>query len=286
MKTLFFVFLCSVVFHSILAHPGVGIVMDQGGNVLYTDLVYVWKIAPDGKRSIAVENVHTHQLYLDTNGDLYGEHEWYKGNDVWGNYVWCLSKDGILETYLPEVEGFLDNTTLTRDLEGNSYWVKKSNNTHQIMKELLDGSTQIFSTHDFDNIRWMYYSKFNQLLYVVDNLSIKSVSKSGEVTIVSNQLKERNASFGGVADHHYIFGLWSDYNKNLYVALYGARKVKKVSSEGEMTTIYNSPLGWSPCGGLIEKDGTMWIMEFSKWNATRVRKINPNGENISYGNNN
>ena len=68
------------------AHPGIGIVMDSKGNVFYTDLVHVWQITPDGEHQIALKNVHTHQLFLDENGHLYGEHSWYEGEatDKWG----------------------------------------------------------------------------------------------------------------------------------------------------------------------------------------------------------
>ncbi len=49
---------------SVSGHPGVGIVMDSRGNIFYTDLKQVWKISPEGRKSIAVANVHTHELYL------------------------------------------------------------------------------------------------------------------------------------------------------------------------------------------------------------------------------
>ncbi len=44
------------------AHPGVGIVIDSRGNVFYTDLRQVWRIAADGSKSVAVLNVHSHEL--------------------------------------------------------------------------------------------------------------------------------------------------------------------------------------------------------------------------------
>ena len=121
----FFGLLCLT---SLIAHPGIGIVMDSKGNVFYTDLEHVWKITPDGQRTIAVEKVHTHELYLDEDDNLYGEHEWYEGEatDKWGNYVWCLSNSGMLEESIPPVEGFLDNSTLIRDDNGNSYYSKKN----------------------------------------------------------------------------------------------------------------------------------------------------------------
>ena len=79
MKKLILLLFYFFTINSLKAHPGIGIVMDNEGNVYYTDLTHVWKIPKEGKLTIAVENVHTHELYLDSNGNLYGEHEWYNG---------------------------------------------------------------------------------------------------------------------------------------------------------------------------------------------------------------
>lgn len=91
-----------------IAHPGVGIVQDSKGNIFYTDLKHVWKIQTDGKKSIAVQNVHTHELFMDEHDNLFGEHLWYEGEetDKWGHYVWRLSADGKFEKIIPDSEGF------------------------------------------------------------------------------------------------------------------------------------------------------------------------------------
>ena len=48
-----------------LAHPGWGIVQDSRGNVFFTDTKQVWKVTPDGRMSVAVGDVHTHELCVD-----------------------------------------------------------------------------------------------------------------------------------------------------------------------------------------------------------------------------
>jgi hypothetical protein len=58
------------------AHPGVGIVKDSKGNIYYTDLKQVWKIT-NGKRAVVVPDVHTHELYIDVNDNLFGEGGYY-----------------------------------------------------------------------------------------------------------------------------------------------------------------------------------------------------------------
>jgi len=68
------------------ADPGVAIVMDKNRNLFYTDLTHVWMIKPDGGKSFAVPNVHTHELHIDKEEKLYGEHLWYNGEELntWG----------------------------------------------------------------------------------------------------------------------------------------------------------------------------------------------------------
>jgi hypothetical protein len=79
-----------------MAHPGVGIVEDSAGNVFYTDLAQVWRIAPDGTKTVAVPKVHTHELAIDADNTLYGEHLWYNGEtaNTWGHRVWKRAPDG------------------------------------------------------------------------------------------------------------------------------------------------------------------------------------------------
>ena len=279
---LFFCFIFSSV--DLGAHPGVGIVMDSKGNVFYTDLSHVWKISKNGELSIAVQNVHTHELYIDEDDNLYGEHEWYEGEatDKWGNYVWCLGNDGIFEKTIQDVEGFLDNNTLVRDNENSTYWAEKTGGHELLIKQTSRGERIVVTEHSFTDIRWMYFSKHDNNLYVVDHLKIKKVTLEGDVSVVSDDLKESRILPGGVQDRHYIFGIWSDQKMNLYVAVYGAGKVKKISPDGEITTFFKSNTFWAPTGGLIAPDGTQWIMEFSKRNRTRVRKISRDGTHTIY----
>lgn len=275
---LFFLFLFLGLYSS-SAHPGIGIVMDSNGTVFYTDLVQVWKITPDGRRSIAVRDVHTHELYIDKDDNLYGEHEWYEGEatDIWRNSVWCLSSTGEFQEVIPPTEGLLNNTWLIRDNFGNSFYSKRIGDEDFLMKETVNGEHLKFTNHAFTDIRWKYYSASDHHLYVVDQLSIKKVSSDGQVQTVVESLKEGGAPFEGVADRHYVFGIWTDTSQNVYASVYGATKVKRITPDGRITTVYTSPEGWSPCGGLTTSDGIHWIMEFSTKNETRVVKLGAKG---------
>src|SRR5829696_1534278 len=103
-----FLFLISF---KMIAHPGIGIVKDSKGNIYYTDLKQVWKIASNGSKTAVVPGVHTHELYIDGQDNLYGEHLWYNGEskDTWGHYAWCLKNGGELVKEINPTEGFLTN---------------------------------------------------------------------------------------------------------------------------------------------------------------------------------
>lgn len=267
-----------------MAHPGIGIVIAGDGTVYYTDLSQVWQIAPDGGLSVAVPGVHTHELYLDEEGNLYGEHEWYLGEatDQWKNYVWCLNKDGEFQKIIPEGEELLANTTLVRDNEGNSFWVKRSAAGNHLYREAVNGQNKLYTHHKFQNIRWMHYSKADHHVYVVDQLAIKRVTSRGTVEVITDNLKAQGQPFQGVADHHYVFGLSSNDQKEVYVAVFGAQQVKKVSADGVIDTVYTSPSEWSPSGVTAGTDGSIWVLEFSKNNTARVVKIGNDGHKTIY----
>lgn len=65
-----FVYLCAqmclwlTITTTVFAHPGSGIVMDSRGNIFFTDLKQVWKVTPEGKKTVAVANVHSHESAL------------------------------------------------------------------------------------------------------------------------------------------------------------------------------------------------------------------------------
>ncbi|MEM9674833.1 MAG: hypothetical protein AAF992_19725 [Bacteroidota bacterium] len=274
---LFYLLLAS---NLLTAHPGIGIVMDSQGTVYYTDLTHVWKVSPDGSHTIAVSDVHTHQLYLDQEDNLYGEHVWYEGEatDIWGHYIWRLNHDGELEHTIPPTEGFPLNNTLVRDHDNNEYWPKKSGEHEILKKKSSHGNIASATNHRFQDIRWICVAKNGKDLYVIDHLSLKKVISDGKVVTILDTLKEPATPFASVGDHHYLMGAWTDAEENVYVAVFGAGKIKKITPEGKVETVLEITGSWSPVGGLVAADGSLWVLEFSERNEARVRKISPDGK--------
>src|SRR5918993_6109410 len=108
------------------AHPGIGIVKDSKGNIYYTDLQQVWKIA-NGSKAILIPGVHTHELYIDNKDHLYGEGGYYDDKTKkFYHYLWVYRQNGKIDTVIGMKEAYVDHDfSLTRDNNGNEYFVKR-----------------------------------------------------------------------------------------------------------------------------------------------------------------
>ncbi len=266
---------------SAAAHPGVGIVMDRRGNVFYTDLAQVWRIDPQGRKSVAVRSVHTHELALDAAGNLYGEHLWYEGDATkqWGYRVWRLSPAGALTDVIPKQRGFLHDFSFVRDGAGNMYWAEGGAQRSQtlIRKRAPDGAiSTLASCPGCRDVRWMTAAADGTVLFI-DAGDLVEVSPAGALRTVAKDLQDRAFTQPQVNQPHLLMGLWTDAARNTYVAVYGARVVKKISPRGQVQIAVRSPFPWSPTGGFIAPNGDLWLLECSYTNAVRVRRIGKDG---------
>jgi hypothetical protein len=264
------------------AHPGVGIVKDSRGNLFYTDLEQVWKIAPDGKKSVAVPNVHTHELCLDAEDNLYGEHLWYEGEATkkWGHRVWCLKRDGTLVDVIPAREGFLRDYSFVRDRAGNMYWADRGAQT-VIKKRSPDGKISTHATADFRQIQWMTVTA-DGVLFLIDGGDLRRVAPDGKVTTVAARLSERKPAPAEASDLNYHMGLWTDDKGSVYVAVARERLALKALDNGATVVVARSREGWSPSGGRFDRDGALWLLEYSSTNAVRVRRIARDGSERAF----
>ena len=258
------------------AHPGVGIVLDAEGNLFYTDLKQVWRIAPDGTRSLAVADVHSHELCLDGAGHLYGEHLWYEGErrNRWGHRVWRRSPDGRIETVLPPTEGFLQDYSFVRDAAGTHYWLDREGG--RIRKRLADGRVLDHARIALRDGRWMTAAA-DGTLFLVDATDLLRVDPQGQVAILVKDLQQPRLTNFYRYDRHALMGLWLDRSGNVYVAGFADREVKRVDPLGRVSVAARTAPGWGPTGGLFAPDGALWILEGSVTGAVRVRRIAPGG---------
>jgi hypothetical protein len=269
-----------------LAHPAIGVVEDSRGNVFFTDLAQVWKITPGGAITRAVAGVHTHELYLDADDNLYGEHIWYEGDATkkWGHRVWKLSKDGTLTDVIPAREGFLTNYSFVRDAAGNMYWAGDGEGDAgprvTIRKRAPDGTVTTLVGKDggFTNIRWLVASKAG-VLYAIDLGSVRRVDPSGKVTLLAADIDDADKlNPMEWSRQHRLMGLWPDADGSVYVANVTGEQVKRIAKDGTVSVVARSRGSWAPSGVGVAANGDLLILESAGARA-RVRRLRKDGSN-------
>jgi len=258
------------------AHPGVGIVRDRQGNVFYTDLFQVWRITPAGQKSVVVPNVHTHELAIDSLGNLYGEDSRYlgsgEGDDRYRHRIWRRRPDGRVTDIVPWRAGFWREYGFVHDRAGAMYWIKCPARRCSIhRRERPDARTRttvLAAPERFAHpINWMAASATEAgVLYVVDGPALRRVDASERVTTVAANVGSQ------------LMGLWPTSTGDVYVAVHAARAVVRVNlASGRITTAARSPAPWAPSGVLVAPDGALWVLEYSTASTARVRRIAPDG---------
>ena len=253
-----------------LAHPGVGIVIDSRGNVYYTDLEQVWKIDAAGRKTIAVPNVHTHELAVDAADNLYGEHLWYEGERInkWGHRVWRRSPDGRVVNVIPPREGYRLEYSFVRDRAGTMYWADRGRS--EIRKRAGTGPIVTIAHGQFREIRWMNVTP-DGVVYLVDWHDLVRVD--GGIRTIVRDLATTNMLRPDLGGRHVLFGIWFDRPGNIYVADFAHREVKRVTSQGRVSVAATSTFPWGPTGGVFAPNGDLWLLEYSIENRARARRI-------------
>ncbi|HKR66126.1 MAG TPA: hypothetical protein VJZ00_20515 [Thermoanaerobaculia bacterium] len=251
---------------SAFAHPPVSVAIDSRGNVYYSDLAQVWRLAPDGTKSVAVPNVHTHELFVDAQDNLFGEHLWYEGEqiDKWGHYVWKRAPDGAISYVIPRTEGFLDNYSFARDRNGTMYFAANpsSSRRNEVRWRMPSGRIGTMA-RGFRDIRWIHATPAGTVFLIDD----------GDLVRIKDRRVVRLVQLGKRGERHALMGLWSDAAENVYVADSAHREVKRIAPDGRVSTFAESTFPWSPVGGAFARNGDLWLLEASITNQVRVRKV-------------
>jgi len=251
------------------AHPPVSVVFDSRGNVYYSDLSQVWQVTPNGARTIVVPHVHSHELYMDAQDNLYGEHLWYEGEaiDKWGYYVWRRDAGGHITKVIPNREGFRTDYSFVRDRAGNMYFAKENT----VIRRTPAGRNEVLANSGFSEIRWMTVTP-DGTLFFLDKHDLIRVTPDKRVTRLATNLAHVSPLRPYVMARHSVQGIWYGRAGNVYVADAANAMVRRVTPKGVVSVVSESTPPWSPCGGAIDRNGVMWVLEFSPLNQIRVRR--------------
>lgn len=265
------------------AHPGVGIVENSKGEIFYTDLKQVWKITTSGRIELAVPNVHSHELFIDPQDNLYGEHLWYNGEqkDTWGHYVWKRSADGHVSKEIPNTEGFLKNYSFARDHLGRMYWAEGSTACQKIVRRNKDNTQTTLEGPCYHNVRFIHGLRDGGIA-VVDFQDIKKINARGTVTTVAPKIANKQLTTSNADNQHSVMGVWDDARGSLYSAVASERVVKRFKPDGSEEDVFRTSFPWSPSGGLVDSRGRLWVLEFNPQNAVRVERVETNGQSTVF----
>lgn len=249
--------------HAIIAHPGIGFVKDSKGNLYYTDLKQIWKQTLEGKLSVAVPNVHSHELCIDVEDKIYGEHLWYvSAIDKFLHYSWCLLPDGTFKIVKATDTAYIKSKdySYVRDPNGSMYWYEQlTPDSFQFIKSDSAFNKTVLASGKFKSIRWMFCSPESEI-YFLDGEDLYKITSGGSFQTIAKNLAQTDILSTITDKGHNVFGIWFDEYRNVYAAITSNHCVKRISPEGEISTVYISKSG-SPVGGLFDSEGNMWILE-------------------------
>lgn len=257
------------------AHPGMGLVLDSKGNIFYTDLKHIWKQTPNGQKIIAVKNVHSHELYMDQNDNLFGEHLWYEPEDKWFQYEWCLTSSGELKKITDTIQSFISPQifSFVRDTMGNMYWYEKpeKSDTVNFIKKDTSGNKKIIGSGVFRDIRWVF-SKPNGEIYFLDLDDLYKIKPDNTFQLIAEKLCKGTLWTVFFGKRHSVFGVWFDKQGNTYAAVSEDGCIKKITPNGEISIIYKSDTG-SPVNGVFDKEDNLWVLEGLRLFKSGVKKV-------------
>jgi hypothetical protein len=264
------------------AHPGIGIVKDSKGNIYYTDLEKVWKIT-EGIKSVVIPNMHTHELWIDKQDNLYGEHLMYmnEGTNRFDHFLWMLTPDGTLDTIVKRTRAFVRNDySLNRDAAGNEFYVKQfeGKDSDHIYWKRPGEKEEIFATANVEGVYWLYPLHDGSVLYVSGN-NVYKASKGDTARILAKNIGHPHPTFSFMKSP-VVYGMWDDKDGNIYVAVYSDQAIKKISRDGIVTEMYRSSGPWGPNSGVFDNEGKLWVLETSDKNAVRVIKAGTAGTTV------
>lgn len=262
------------------AHPGIGIVRDSRGNVYYTDLKQVWKLAPDGTKSVAVPGVHTHELWMSPGDTLYGEHLWYDagGSNPWMHRIWRHTPDGRVTDLIPARRGVREDfgdAFFVRDRSGAMYWADRGTVT-AIRKRSVDGKVSVVARSRFTNVRHMTVAD-DGTLYLIDMYDVVIIPPGGTPRTLARGIARYGATAPLFSKEHAVMGIWSDGHGSVYTAVPSDSCVKRIDAQGNVTTLYKADARWLPVGGTAGPDGSQYILEFFDNDTVRVVRVDADG---------
>lgn len=269
------------------AHPQWGVAADRRGQIYFSDIKNVWKVAADGSVSIFRKggDWHTHDINVDENDNLYGADNSYDPTTkkFYGG-IWKMTPGGAFSWIVPMAETLPTGTGIWKDARGNTYHVISTpGSPPTLVSRSISGKLTVLSGSERTARSYrqsspysggMAFGRDGTLFFTVGSAVFKA-SPAGTIQNLTGDIPKA----GGTATM--LLGLAVDDQSNIFVADWGNRRVLKIMANGQQTSVLNCDGTWYPTGvALREKD--LYSLEEShssdsKPLGTRLRKLAADG---------
>jgi hypothetical protein len=289
---------------SIEAHPASGIVVDQKGNVYFSDLETVWKVDAAGKLLVfrpGVNGRHVHELAIDEQDNIYGADISYE-SPKWISDVWKMTPEGRLTYLLEPTANPPRGMSIWLGPEGSMYSIDQNNHTQTqtlLLRRTTDGNVTTFAGSAYGHLDGKgEEARFGSVggmafgpdgnLYLTDGSFLRKVAMDGTVTTIAKRLtvpttQDKQTLFGGA--YGSLAGLTVDSGGNVFVADAGNRRLLRITSGGKVDVVLRSEPPYFPNGAVATRSGDVYVLEdgFTLPNISsgpRIRKLSPDGSSV------
>jgi hypothetical protein len=264
------------------AHPPRGIAVAQDGRVYFSDLERIWSIAPSGRMTVARPSVggHTHELFLDEGGHLFGEDSFYDpASRRYRAALWMLAPDGRYSiTYGPTERPELGIGVL-RDRLGCTLQADQSAKRALLLFRLCPGGQP-------EPLPGSLPVAKAPPRVLLDNVGGAAFGPDGSFFFRRGAIVQRlragdrlvTAATGFAPEN---FGIAVDGAGALYVAEHGQRRIVRVQPNGRRSAPITAEAPWAPTG-VAARSGALYVLEVTDHHAGRparyrVRRLGPDG---------
>jgi sugar lactone lactonase YvrE len=272
---------CILIATIAIAHPGSGIVVDEHGQVYFTDTGKgVWKIDNNGKLTFLPASKF-HWMSIDAAGHFAGS------SKNFGEYFERVTTQNNKPTLI-----MCSDFPLVIGNDGNIYYANTRHGSGKIIRRSPGGKESVLISDKIVEFISGIAIGPDGSLYITEASNanantIRKITMSGAMSIIATFVGKSRDDLPFETTPSYCRGLAVDSTGTIYVAATGSRSVLKISSTGTISNILQESSPWTPTGVTVFH-GEVYILEWHDVTAEnlevrsayipRVRKIGADGK--------